>query len=219
MNTVRRGGDRPSCGLHFLRSRAVAAERLDADARTLLWTVAATVLVTQVWALIVWPGYLDVHLIKPAWLTVFCLGAGTLVWLWRRSLYRKGLRGFHMVLALLAVCIVWMLPQLIYMAAHAEPHDAQRCVRAAFCHEHATAANCIDIDCVRRAFAGPDARSSSTGDFPSVARSVPFTKRNVFQCRSGGILHGSQLLPGWNPSPLPTRCGMGILRVKALSPA
>lgn len=106
-------------------------ERFDADGRTLLWTVAATVLVTQVWALIVWPGYLDVHLIKPAWLTVFCLGAGTLVWLWRRSLYRNGLQGLHMVLALLAVCIVWMLPQLIYMAAHAEPHDAQRFVRAA----------------------------------------------------------------------------------------
>lgn len=34
------------------------------------------------------------------------------------------------MLALLGLCIVWMLPQLVFMAVHHEPHDSQRFIRA-----------------------------------------------------------------------------------------
>lgn len=105
-------------------------ERFDRDGRTLLWTIAATIFVTQVWAFIVWLGYLNVHLIKPVLLTVGCLAAGVILWLWKRPLYVKAVRGFRITLALLGLCIVWMLPQLAYMSIHPEPHDTQRFVRA-----------------------------------------------------------------------------------------
>jgi hypothetical protein len=104
-------------------------DRFDADGKTLLWTVAATIFVTQVWAFVVWLGYLNVHLIKPAWLTIACLGIGGVFWTWKRSFYSNAVKSFRMVLALLGICILWMLPQLIYMAVHAEPHDQQMFVR------------------------------------------------------------------------------------------
>jgi len=104
-------------------------ERFDPDGRTLLWTVVATIFVTETWAFIVWLGYLNVHLIKPAILTVICLAAGGGLWYWQRPLYRKAVQGLQGVLALLGVCIVWMLPQLVYMAIHPEPRDTRKFVR------------------------------------------------------------------------------------------
>ena len=109
-------------------------ERFDGEGRTLLWTVAGTIFVTEAWAFFVWLGYLNVHLIKPAWLTLACLSAGTILWLWQRSFYRRAVQGFRMLLALLGICILWMLPQLVYMAVHREPHDVQ-----AFTHNVPTA--------------------------------------------------------------------------------
>ena len=104
-------------------------ERLDVEGGTLWWTIAATIFVTETWAFIVWLGYLDVHLIKPAALTIACLVGGVALWFLSRSLYKKAVQGFRMVLALVGVCIVWMLPQLIYMAVHTGPHDRQTFVR------------------------------------------------------------------------------------------
>jgi hypothetical protein len=105
-------------------------ERFDAGGRTLLWTVAATIFVTQLWAFVAWLGYLDVHLIKPTLLTLVCLAVGVVLWFWKRSFYRQAVQGFRLVLALLGLCIVWMLPQLVYMAIRPEPHDSQRFMRS-----------------------------------------------------------------------------------------
>lgn len=104
-------------------------ERFDIEGRTLLWTIAATVLVTESWAFVVWLGYLDVHLIKPVVLTLALLVGGTALWFLSRPGYKRAVQGFRMALALVGVCIVWMLPQLIYMAVHAEPHDQRAFVR------------------------------------------------------------------------------------------
>jgi len=104
-------------------------ERFDVEGRTLLWTIAVTIFVTQVWDFIVWLGYLSVYLVKPMLLTLVCLGAGFILWLSQRSFYRKAVQGFRLLLALLGFSIVWMLPQLVYMAIHAEPHDLRKFVR------------------------------------------------------------------------------------------
>ena len=104
-------------------------ERFDSNGSSLAWTLVAAFCVTQAWAFVVWLGYLNVHLIKPAWLALACIAVGGGLWLWRKSYYRAVVRVLRGSLALLGICIVWMLPQLIYMAVHREPHDVQQFAR------------------------------------------------------------------------------------------
>jgi hypothetical protein len=105
-------------------------ERLDAQGSSLAWTIVGALLVTQAWAFVVWLGYINVHLIKPVWLALVCIAAGLGLWFWRRPFYGRGVKVFRGALALLGICIVWMLPQLVYMAIHPEPHDQQTFARA-----------------------------------------------------------------------------------------
>ena len=104
-------------------------ERFDLEGRTLLWMVAATIIVTEVWAFVVWLGYLNVHLVKPTVVTPICLVCGVALWLLKRSFYQKAVEFFRIGLALVGFCILWMLPQLIHMAVHGEPHDQQKFLR------------------------------------------------------------------------------------------
>jgi len=103
--------------------------RFDAKGRTLAWTVVATILITQTWAFFVWLGDINVHLIKPVWLALICLGTGVALWLRQKALYQRAVQAGRAVLALLGVCIVWILPQLVYMAIHREPHDVRSFLR------------------------------------------------------------------------------------------
>lgn len=105
-------------------------DRRDAKGTTLAWTVVGAALFTQAWAFFVGQGYINVHLIKPVWLALVCIGVGVALWFWRRVWYRGAVKMFRGGLALLGICIVWMLPQLIHMAAHAEPHDVRQFARA-----------------------------------------------------------------------------------------
>jgi Sulfatase len=104
-------------------------DHFDANGRTLVWIIVATVCVTQTWAFFVWLGDINVHTLKPVWLALICLVSGVALWLWQKPLYQKGVMAGRAILALLGICIVWILPQLIYMAIHKEPHDVQSFVR------------------------------------------------------------------------------------------
>ncbi|MGB7189349.1 MAG: hypothetical protein WBD10_04380, partial [Acidobacteriaceae bacterium] len=104
-------------------------DRFDAEGMTLAWTVVAAGLFTQAWAFFVGQGYINVHLIKPVWLALVCMVIGVVLWFWRRAWYRGTVKMFRGGMALLGICIVWMLPQLIHMAAHSEPHDVRSFAR------------------------------------------------------------------------------------------
>ena len=109
--------------------------RFDPTSKTPLWAVIAILLLIQTSKSIVriglWYGISKrfgalVTLIMLA----FIVGA-FLVWLLKRSWYgRKAVPAFRGFLAALGICILWMLPQLIYMAIRPEPHDIQKFVRA-----------------------------------------------------------------------------------------
>lgn len=108
--------------------------RFDPDGHSLWWVLIAAILGFSVGKLIMVEGiqlaHLDVPLAGLVFLAACCFAAAVALWLWNRSWYRKAVRWFRGGLALMGVCIVWMLPQLVYMAVRPEPHDVQKFVRA-----------------------------------------------------------------------------------------
>lgn len=108
-------------------------ERFDPDGNTLWWVLVAAILLAKALSftefVVVWVANLDVSLAGLRFLPAACLAAVCVLWLWKRLWYSKVVRGARWTLALLGVCIVWMLPQLVYMAVRPEPHDVQKFVR------------------------------------------------------------------------------------------
>ena len=84
----------------------------------------------RVYRIILHVGVWRADLVGILFLAFNCLVAFCALWVWNRPWHSKVVRWLRRGLALLGVCIFWMLPQLVYMAAHSEPHDVWKFVRA-----------------------------------------------------------------------------------------
>lgn len=106
-------------------------ERFDPDGHTLWWVLIAAILLIEVYRIILLVGVWLADVVGILFLIVSCLAAFCALWLWNRPWYSKIVWSLRGGLAMLGVCIAWMLPQLVYMAAHPEPHEVWKFVRAA----------------------------------------------------------------------------------------
>lgn len=109
-------------------------ERFDGEGETVLWAVLAIILVIQTSGFAGWiaaqSGCSARFIVVVTGVMLAGIAAGPLLWLWRRSWYAKrAIPAFRGSLAVLGFCIVWVLPQLVYMAVRPEPHDIQKFVR------------------------------------------------------------------------------------------
>jgi hypothetical protein len=104
--------------------------RADPGERGLLWAIVAAILVWRLHFFVIWQGWVSPHSSEPIFTLLLCAGIGLVIWLWNRAVYVRLVRGFRFTLALVGICIVWIMPQLLYMAIHPEPHEPSGFVRS-----------------------------------------------------------------------------------------
>jgi len=98
-------------------------ERWEARHRGLAWLIVAAVLVMRAFR-----GLVVAEIVSPKAASGGCIflvvaGAGLLVWIANRRWYAGVVRGGRLVLLLLGFSILWLLPELTFMAFHAEPRE------------------------------------------------------------------------------------------------
>ena len=99
-------------------------ERWERQQRGLVWLLFAAFLAMRLLR-----GLVVAELISPKWigagrLFLILVAAGLVLWFVRRTWYDSLVRGMRMLLLLLGFSVMWLLPELIVMALHREPHDA-----------------------------------------------------------------------------------------------
>lgn len=101
-------------------------ERRDPEDKSLWWALVAAIAIVELCVLVLWAGILQAHLDVPltgiAFAGVACVGGAVALWLLQRLWYQKTVRGFRAALAMVGVCVFWMLPQMVYMAMRPEAY-------------------------------------------------------------------------------------------------
>jgi hypothetical protein len=96
-------------------------DRFDPKQQSFCWAIVAAILVWRIHIFLIWLGLMSPRLIRTQLVLIISAFVFLALWFWSRSFYSKAVRGGQLVLALLGISIVWMAPQLFYMAAHEEP--------------------------------------------------------------------------------------------------
>lgn len=108
-------------------------KRFDPVGDTLAWFPVIWIFVIQACGAVVlaiFSGDIDIH---PKWVAVLAAvlpGIAPLLWLWKRRWYVGLVQVLRATLAIVGACIVWMLPQLIYMTVRPEPYGLSNTARA-----------------------------------------------------------------------------------------
>ena len=109
-------------------------QRFEAKGDGILWAVVAIILIKRIGDFAVgvaWQSGVSQRYFVTVHALVIALSvAGPLLWLLRRSWYKRAVPGFRGFLAAMGFCTLWVLPQLVYMAVRPEPHDVQKFARA-----------------------------------------------------------------------------------------
>lgn len=98
-------------------------ERADPARRSFWWAVVAAILMWRLNVFVDLQGWLAAKPYRPIYTLLIWACIGLALWFWSRSLYVRLVRGFLLTLALVGLCIFWMLPEVLYMAIHREPHE------------------------------------------------------------------------------------------------
>ena len=98
-------------------------ERWEARHRGLAWLIVAAVLVMRVFRGLVVAEIVSPKAASGGRIFLVVAGAGLLVWIANRRWYAGVVRGGRFVLLLLGFSILWLLPELTFMAFHAEPRE------------------------------------------------------------------------------------------------
>jgi Sulfatase len=98
--------------------------RRDPDAKSLGWLLVIAVLLMRTAACLGNAELLS-RRISPNRVFFASLLAGLLLWFLRRSWYAAAMRIARTLILLVGFAIIWILPQLAWMAFHAEPRDPQ----------------------------------------------------------------------------------------------
>jgi hypothetical protein len=97
--------------------------RADLGKFSFWWAIIGAGIVWRLHVSLVWLELLSVKFFPTRLTFLICAGSGIALWYWKRSLYLRIVDAFRLTLALLGVCIFWILPQLFYLAIRAEPHE------------------------------------------------------------------------------------------------
>ena len=98
-------------------------EKHDARGKSLWWALLGAVLAARTTTGLAVAGLIGYRVATPARVFVAAIALGLALWLARREWYGVLVRSARFVLLLLGFAIFWMLPELVYMAVKAEPHD------------------------------------------------------------------------------------------------
>lgn len=99
-------------------------ERWDPRGDTIAWAIVTAVLLERLYRGVVLAVWDSPGTKLGSWIFLGVAGAGLLLWALRRSGYGAAVRGVRWTLVLLGFSIFWVLPELVVMAFHAEPHEA-----------------------------------------------------------------------------------------------
>lgn len=91
--------------------------------RGLAWIIVAAVLTMRLFRGLVVAQIVSPKAASGGHIFLAVAGAGVLLWIASRRWYAYAVRGERFVLLLLGFSIVWLLPELTFMAFHAEPHE------------------------------------------------------------------------------------------------
>lgn len=105
-------------------------EKADSKQHSFWWAIVAALLIWRLHIFLIWQGSLPARPFKPVFTLLICLAVGLALFFRSRSGYMRMVAGLRLVLALAGVCIVWIMPQLLYMAIHPEPREQSGFVRA-----------------------------------------------------------------------------------------
>jgi hypothetical protein len=98
-------------------------ERYDPGQRSVWRALLAALLLSRIYVFIVWMGYVSPRVMRPQTLLMGLACVGLVLCFWKKLAYSRTIRAFQGGLALLGVSILWMAPQLVFMAVHPEPHE------------------------------------------------------------------------------------------------
>lgn len=98
-------------------------EKHDGEQLSLWWVLIGGILAARTTAGLAVAGLIGYRVATPARVFIAACVVGVLLWLVRRGWYSQVVRSGRFVLLLLGFAIFWMLPELVYMAVKAEPHD------------------------------------------------------------------------------------------------
>jgi len=98
-------------------------DKYDGAGKSLWWVLLGGVLAARTASGLAVAGLIGYRIATPARVFVAASVVGLLLWVVRRGWFRGAVRAGRFVLLLLGFAIFWMLPELVYMAVKAEPHD------------------------------------------------------------------------------------------------
>lgn len=98
-------------------------ERWDWQGRSLLWLLVIALLAVRLCRGMVVASWLSQRSTHSGRIFLIAAGAGLLVWLLRRSWYRMAVQTVRWTLVLVGFSVLWVLPELVVMAFHSEPHE------------------------------------------------------------------------------------------------
>jgi hypothetical protein len=102
-------------------------ERLPPRARfggtSLWWAVLGALFIASIHSGMTRLMWVNARSFTPEFTFITCACIGIALSLWKRSFYVRIVGAIRLTLALLGVCIFWIMAQLVYMAIHPEPHE------------------------------------------------------------------------------------------------
>ncbi|HEX4066582.1 MAG TPA: sulfatase-like hydrolase/transferase [Acidobacteriaceae bacterium] len=97
-------------------------QRWDPRCRTLVWIVVTALLVDRIGRTLVVAALLSPLADHSGWIFLAITVAGLLLWALRRPWYSGTMMGVRWALVLVGFSVFWVLPELVVMAFHREPH-------------------------------------------------------------------------------------------------
>lgn len=104
-------------------------DRTDPENQSLAWIAVAAMAMARMagWMQETW---VAASFVTPRIVFISLAVLGVLLWILRRRWYGLAVQGVRCALMLVGFSVCWMLPQLVWMAAHSEPVQASAFVRA-----------------------------------------------------------------------------------------
>ena len=105
-------------------------ERVDRPGRTLLWALLASALLARGLGGLAAVDIYNREGVTPLRFFVLILTLWLLLWILQRNWYALSVRGFRFFILALGFCIVWILPELVWLSFARQPHDTMASSRS-----------------------------------------------------------------------------------------
>lgn len=96
---------------------------------SLWWAILGAGFVASAHGSMIRLAWINARSLTPEFTFAICAGIGVALGLLKPSFYVKVSHAIRLTLALLGICIFWIMPELLYMAIHPEPHEQAGFIR------------------------------------------------------------------------------------------